>query len=278
MPAIPQQLRNDKYRFVLIRHHQKKPFEKGWPTTNNYRFNNPKLSNWIKGGGNYGVCCGYGDLVGIDSDNAEVAEAFEENIGSTFRVRSGSGRGFHDYVIIRGFERKVIFEKNGVHLGEAQYKGQQLVGPGSIHPSGGTYRIEQDVPILEITKEEFELAFEGFFRSTKISDRMASKSSHHYGQSDINKIPITAVLEIEGQWIGNEIHGVNPWHGAKTGSNFSINTEKNLWFCFRCNVGGNVAKAIALREGLISECNANLSREEFLKVLDIARNHYGLID
>ncbi|MDA1277738.1 MAG: bifunctional DNA primase/polymerase [Verrucomicrobia bacterium] len=278
MASIPHQLRKEDCRFVLIKRAEKKPFEKGWSKENNYRFDDPKLRTWIENGGNYGVCCGYGDLAGIDSDNPEIAEVFERNFGQTFRIRSGSGRGFHDYVTIRGLDGKVIFEKEGIHLGEAQFLGQQLVGPGSIHPSGGIYRIEHDVPILEINKHDFEKAFEGYFKKRKALDRLAIRESHDYGESDLNKIPLTAILEIKGRWIGNEIHGVNPWHGAKTGTNFSINTEKNLWFCFRCGVGGNVAKAIALNEGIISECSAELGREDFLKVLNLARRKYGLID
>src|SRR5205823_14478938 len=118
-----------------------------WTTENNYRFDNPQLANWLKRGGNYGVCCGHGNLVVVDSDDLLIAERSEKCLGPTFRVRSGSGRGFHDYFAIEGLRKKEIFECDGKRLGEAQCVGQMVVGPSSVHPSGGIYEIVNDLPI-----------------------------------------------------------------------------------------------------------------------------------
>jgi len=134
---IPRELQRPEFRFLLIPRGSKAPCEKAWTTTNNYRFDDPKLIAWLARGGNYGVCCGFGELVGIDADDPVISEIFEQHFGPTFRVRSGSGRGFHDYAIVHGMREKQLFELDGKHLGEAQYLGQQLVGPGSLHPSGG---------------------------------------------------------------------------------------------------------------------------------------------
>jgi hypothetical protein len=42
------------------------------------------------------------------------------------------------------------YPENPLHLGEIQSKGQQVVGPGSIHPNGNPYEIIDDLPITEI--------------------------------------------------------------------------------------------------------------------------------
>jgi hypothetical protein len=91
---IPWQLQRPEFRFVLIPRGSKAPWDKDWPTINNYPFDDPKLMAWLMHGGNYGVCCGFGNLVGIDADDPIVAELFERHFGPTFRVGSGSGRGF----------------------------------------------------------------------------------------------------------------------------------------------------------------------------------------
>ena len=149
---------------MLIPRRSKAPCEKSWNRANNYRFDDPKLRAWLQRGGNYGVCCGFGDLVGLDADDPLISSIFEQQFGPTFRVRSGSGRGFHDYVVVRGMQAKQVFERNGKHLGEAQFSGQQLVGPGSVHPAGGFYTVVRDLPILELDSVSFMKAFEGFLR------------------------------------------------------------------------------------------------------------------
>ena len=209
---------------MLIPSRSKAPCEKAWSTTHNYCFNDPKLTNWLEQGGNYGVCCGFGNLVGIDADDPIIAEAFEQHFGPTFRVRSGSGRGFHDYAIIHGLREKQIFERNGQHLGEAQYLGQQLVGPGSVHPSGGRYRIVQDLPIVELDAAAFLKGFEGFLRPrVKRNMGRPSRWPPTRVSDELQSIPLTAVIGLRGVRCGEEIHGVNPWHGSTTGRNFSLN-------------------------------------------------------
>ena len=275
--TIPRQLQHPEFRFVLIPRGSKAPCEKHWTTINNYRFDDPKLRAWLERGGNYGVCCGFGELVGLDADDPLIAECFEQHFGPTFRVRSGSGRGFHDYVVVRGMRAKQVFEHNAKHLGEAQFLGQQLVGPGSVHPSGGLYTVVRDLPILELDCAGFMKAFEGFLRPRvkTLTGSQANWPRRGVGR-DLQSIPLTAVISLRGVRCGQEIQGANPWHGSTTGHNFSLNTVLNVWHCFRCNAGGGVAKAIALNEGLTSHCDDALSLEVFRRVIEIARKEYLL--
>jgi hypothetical protein len=40
---------------------------------------------------------------------------------------------------------------NPLHLGEIQWKGQQVVGPGSIHPNVNRYEVIDDTEIATIS-------------------------------------------------------------------------------------------------------------------------------
>ena len=86
MITIPKQLQKDCYRFILLRPRDKIPIEKGWQTTNNYRYDDPKLLSHIERGGNYGVCTGYGNLLVIDCDNPVIEKMVEDNFPQTFKV------------------------------------------------------------------------------------------------------------------------------------------------------------------------------------------------
>src|SRR6266566_1038000 len=219
---IPRQLERPEFRFVLVQERAKRPVERQWTTTNNYRFDRPKLQDWLAKRGNYGVCCGYGHLVVVDSDDRFIAERSQEKLGATFRVRSGSGRGFHDYITIEGMQKKEIFERNGKHLGEAQFVGQMVVGPGSVHPSGGIYQITNDAPILTVTGERLRAAFQEFIRAEKKTYSFPKPNQMSETRDTLQSLPLTAVLyDFKGVCKGRYVQGKNPWHSAKTGTNFT---------------------------------------------------------
>src|SRR5207249_1675160 len=176
-----------------VQERAKRPVERQWTTTNNYRFDRPKLQDWLAKRGNYGVCCGYGSLVVVDSDDPSIAERSKEKLGVTFRVRSGSGRGFHDYFTVEGMQKKEIFERDGTHLGEAQFVGQMVVGPGSIHPSGGLYEIVNDGSIRDVTVQKFKSAFQDLFRVQK-SYELPRRELSNESRDTLQSLPLTAVL------------------------------------------------------------------------------------
>src|SRR6266566_3181144 len=263
---IPRQLERPEFRFVLVQERAKRPVERQWTTTNNYRFDRPKLQDWLAKRGNYGVCCGYGSLVVVDSDDPSIAERSQEKLGATFRVRSGSGRGFHDYFTVGGMQKKEIFERDGKHLGEAQFVGQMVVGPGSVHPSGGLYEIVNDAAIRNVTVEKFRSAFQELIRVQKNYELPQSELSNA-PRGTLQSLPLTAVLyDFRDRRKGRYLQGENPWHGARTGTNFTIDTESNLWTCWRCHCRGGVARAIALKHGLLANCPEILTRAEYRRV------------
>ena len=277
MKVIPPQLQDLQFRFALVNRGTKTPAENYWTTLNNYPYDHPKLQRWIAGGGNYGVLCGYGNLAVIDADHPLVSKVMDELFGEAFRVRSGSGRGFHDYLIVRSLERKILLKKETKHYGDVQWAGQMVVGPGSLHPCGGIYEVVRDLPIPTVEAKDLLAAFKDFIRPTIVTDYVPKTYSGK--ATDLQSIPLTAILhDFKGRWTGKWMHGKNPWHGARSGFNFSLSTTENYWHCHHCGCSGGVARAIALNEGIIHDCADTLTRDQFLAVLKIAREKYGLID
>src|SRR6266496_1993681 len=191
--GIPRQLERPEFRFLLVQERAKRPVESQWTTINNYCFDGRKLRDWLSKGRNYGVCCGYGHLVVVDSDDRLIAERSQEKLGATFRVRSGSGRGFHDYFTVEGMRKKEIFERDGKHLGEAQFVGQMVVGAGCLHPSGGLYEIVNDATILTVTVEHFKEAFGDFLRVQK-SYNLPKRELINEQSATLQSLPLTAVF------------------------------------------------------------------------------------
>ena len=51
---------------------------------------------------------------------------------------------------------------------------------------------------------------------------------------------------------GNEVRGSHPFHDSKTGDNFSVNTQSNVWKCWRHETGGGPLELYAMKNGIIS--------------------------
>lgn len=114
-------------------------------------------------------------------------------------------------------------------------------------------------------------------QKTIYENRPEVKKENYEYEEDINSIQLTDIISTSSlKRRGNEYQGSNPWHGSDSGTNFTVNTLKNVWHCFRCNVGGSSAQAIALNRGIISSCDEKLGSEKFKQVLNIAQNEYGL--
>jgi len=142
---IPEQLRNSNFGFVKLGYHSKIPFEKDW-TNRPYKYD--VINKWFASGKNYGIICGIGDLIVIDTDDEILSEVMMRDAPQTFTVRTT--KGFHFYFLSTIRKKKIIFKKDKKHLGELISCGGQVVCPLSIHPSGATYSIERNLPIYHL--------------------------------------------------------------------------------------------------------------------------------
>lgn len=266
---IPEQLKD--CRFCKIKKGEKAPFEHGWQNKI-YSYN--LISNYFPKY-NYGILCGHNELGVLDDDTKDkrLMKLFDENFKETFHVRG------HYYMKLNGWDcRKIIFYDGKEHLGELQGLGTQVVGAGSLHPSGEYYEIKKNIPILEISFKDFEKVF-GKYMKKKETKKQKLKIIKWNGD-DINRIPIQNVLSpISSSKSKNSNQGTHPIHGSSTGANLTINPSDNTWYCFRCQSGGGIWTAIAVSESIIS-CsqakNYNFSKEEKKEVIKIAHEKYGL--
>jgi hypothetical protein len=278
---IPKQLQKEDYRFVLLKPNSKSPMEKKWTVENNYAFGKSRLISHLSDGGNYGVLCGKGNLVCLDIDDFSVVEKIEKEIPETFTIKTGSGKRHYYFETDIPMNKVVLNKKENneeKHYGELQGAGSQVVGPNSTHPNGNKYEILKDIEIVKIEVFKLLNILKPYTDELQKAEKDIQFENKSYGDTGIHSIPITSVFNMSGFKKGSngEFFGTNPWHGSTTGTNTWINPNKNVGYCFRCNEGLSITKIIALNNNIITSCKDNISKEDFLKVLEIAHQKYGL--
>jgi len=264
LERIPPALRNGSFRFVPILNGHKKPEGKRWSTEANYPFGHAVLAGYLAEGHNYGMLTGVGNLVVLDVDDIARLGALGiiRQLPETFTVRTGRG-GLHFYFFCPGLQDKIILEDpelkdsegDPLHLGELQALGQQVVGPGSIHPNGNRYEIINDLPIATISKDSLLQILSPLKQiSTHEAEQARTARRRRSGGSFLgDNIPIENVAWPKDvkERAGTEIRGSHPLHGSTSGKNFAINTSKNCWHCFRHRSGGGPLEWIAVMKGII---------------------------
>jgi hypothetical protein len=153
---LPKQLQSLEFRFVKLK--GKVPFEKSWQS--GYKFNDDKIRAWLSLENNIGVIGGWGKLRIQDIDNEELGKELIDKF-NTFTVKTGSG-GYHFYF-------KSDTDKNFVlkdDLGEFRANNYQVVAPNMKHPNGNFYTVVRDVPIREISQDEFMSIIKPYMRET----------------------------------------------------------------------------------------------------------------
>jgi len=236
--------------------------EHGW-VDNPYRADDPELLEWLAAGGNYGVICGKG-LHEIDLDDANLIRKFESGV-ETFTVKSGSGHGRHYYVNTNitdnGSISEVLEDGSIKNLGNIQFKNKHVVGPGSVHYTGGVYKIIKDIDIAWVEKSLIEKIFGKMLKWSRVSMKIAGDWAQKENDLIGSEIPIKNIIdnfdELKELNPG-EYQGQHPVHGSSTGINFNVNVDKNCWHCFRCNSGGGPLSWLAVKHKLI-RCDEAIS-------------------
>lgn len=264
-------------KYIKLREHgpeSKKPAEQWRKEENQYELD--EVRGWLVSGHNIGLVCGFDDICVLDIDAPSIVDELGIKPYVTKAVKTGSG-GWHLYYRIKNAKKVIIYAKDGTHLGELQATGQYVVAEDSTHPNGNKYRcVNPDEPILEVTQEELLLLFRG---KCKLSDEAKPKpvfrEFRNEREDELGSLRIEDVWDARVTEEGNgQLFAVHPIHGSSTKTNLVINPSKNCWKCFRCQSGGGVALAIAVKYGLIDCADAKpgaLRGEKYLEVLRIAR-------
>jgi len=245
---IPLQLKSLK--FCRIKKGSKAPFEKDW-TNKSYSYEEIlKFKNE-----NYGVLCGYGNLAVIDCDNDSLSLMVSKMLPETFSVRTGGG-GTHFYYFIPELKKKEILSLDGVHLGEVQSYGTQVVGAGSIHPNGNEYEIINNVGIKKLSLAELKEVIGGYMKEGSSLEEPKNIEDHKVGK-ETGKLTkeISSEVNFEELLIGYglEKKGENwncPFHKSEGGQCLSVDEEKGIFNCFHCGWKGNIISFVSKVEDL----------------------------
>lgn len=273
----------------------KVPLEREWQKVeNSYRWNEPEFQEYLNlkdAKGNiittgYGWATGYGNVAVVDSDHPAIKKLMLGQMPKTLTVRTGGGKGHFHFVFECKIKGKItlINDKKGDHYGEVQYQGQQVIGPGSTHPSGNKYTIVRDLPIAKITAKKLITTLKPYLTADDLRLYF-----HRKGEEIIEDEPPYEIVSIKPllkrikglTQHGDEYVGSHPTHGSTTGHNFNINIKKNKWHCFRHHVGGGPIALVAVLEKIIKceECGKGseaFTEEKILKAKKIAKKKYGL--
>ena len=244
----------------------KRPFEMGW-TKRIYDYET--ASQWRKNPDldfiNYGVIAGINDLGIFDDDSHDkrLMKLYHKHFPKTYRVRD------HNYIFLKGWNgNKITFNDGGKKIGEVQGRNTQAVSVGSKHPSGETYELVNDLPIVEIDFKEFQKVFNIYMKQISITPKPETSD---WKGDDIKDIPITSIFSSELVKC--------PSCGCKSGTNFQVYPESNSYFCYHEWTGGGIWEAIAISER-IKSCSdigiSCLSESESRQILEVAYNKYGL--
>tara|TARA_Y100000034_G_scaffold129233_1_gene185324 strand:+ start:5560 stop:8082 length:2523 start_codon:yes stop_codon:yes gene_type:complete len=233
---IPNQLKKEEFRFVLLKEKDKIPFEKDWQTTTNYKFNDQKLIDHIKSGGNYGCIGGFGKLLIIDFDDKVFEKEVKPLLPETMTVLTGSG-GTHLYYFCENTTSFKVLDQEKNTLADIQGKGKQVVAPGCTHPNGNKYQVLNDSEIKKISYNNLQLVFSKYMKKNKVKNQNKLTEDRIVEQIK-REIGISSVMNEYGYDNSRNPTMCQLGHGSKGGACFSWNNE--LWNCFHCDEGGDV--------------------------------------
>jgi hypothetical protein len=118
-----------------------------------------RIKSWLNRGGNYGVVPqSSNDLVIYDVDSEEMSRILNQELPSTFRVRSGGndyGEHWYYQCAEADSQRNWDTPEGGVNV-----KNWQVVAPGSIHgETGNEYEVIDDSEIATISANQYQTVY-----------------------------------------------------------------------------------------------------------------------
>jgi len=283
--GIPEQLRG--CQFILVKPKDKPAIEKGWQTTANYAYDDPRLLAHIAAGGNYGVMPAGGVCI-LDADKTDrlMEMGVLDRLIETFVVRTGRKDGFGSHFYLRcpdaPAEKHILRDpETREDLGDLRGSGHPsfCVGPGSIHPSGGRYEIANDAPLLEIPWAELQALVVAPCTppQREITVPRIPRTPRSITISDALDLRVTDFLMPLNPTVRDtgEIEGVHPIHGSETGTNLTISADNQEWWCRRHETGGGPLEALAVAEKIIdcADARAGCLQGHWAEIFEALKAH-----
>lgn len=191
---------------------------------------------------------GYETLSKLESEHSKIPVT----LSARTSIQSGK-RGNHYYFNAPKGEFNL---KGTIGPGiDIKYSGY-VVAPPSLHQSGIRYEwVDGCDHIEDLPDWIFDLALKK--NKVNITDLKSCGFSEKGTFTDEYNLRVTDwLMPSDAIQAGDVIKGSHPVHGSTTGSNLSINTRDNTWFCFRCQSGGSGGDAYAVAKGIIDCCDA----------------------
>ncbi|MGV9142063.1 MAG: phage/plasmid primase, P4 family [Promethearchaeota archaeon] len=237
---IPDKLKKDEIRFVLVEKGGKRPFEPNWQNKH-IKYDNYQLNEHLKNDGNYGVIAGgKKNLIIIDFDNKELQDKLEKQLPKTFTVKTGSGL-HHKYYFSDKSESFKIFTEDMDTLADVQGEGKQAIGPNSIHPNGNKYEIIDNSKIAYIPYSEVEALIKPYDKKPKKEKKQFEKPRVNLTDDFLDKIKSNISFEEVLSSFGLDTSKNPtkcPFHSSKGGKCLGYNWETG--HCFHCNGSWNI--------------------------------------
>lgn len=229
---------NSKNRFIKVRKKLKAPLEQNWQAYNNYSFNDKKIQEWLKEGGNIGLATGFNGILVVDFDDKDFEKEVIPLLPETLTQESGSGGKHLIYQLLQGSSDSFkIMDKDKKTLADIQCKGKQIVIYPSIHPNGKQYSFINDKPIAKVNYSEIKAVFAKY---------MGEEQTHikkYNGDLTKQKPSLTKVLSDYGVDVTKNPTAC-PWHVSTGGKCFSFSESKGVWNCFHCDKSGDVIRFV----------------------------------
>lgn len=260
---IPKQIRD--FNFVL--NNGKQPIEKEWPKII-HGINDPILQQHLSEGKNYGVQSNNSFvkingidyvLVAVDFDKREFQDQVINKFPETFTTTSGSEKKcVHLLYACNKNQPFKVKDENLDTLADVIGAGNQIIAPGSKHPSGSIYTVVKDVPISFISYAELEALLKPYDKSSKTSKILekpfsSNEIDYDLSQKILNSILMNELLQECG--IDSSKNPTNcPFHSSRGGRCLSWNN--NVIHCFHCEKSWN-------KFSLVREAKKLTSKETF---------------
>lgn len=237
--------------------------KKGWEYPHHmdkYRFkaDDEVLNAYFEAGWGYGIACA-GDLAVVDVDEKHIVGEATDGLPETLWQVSGSGDGVHLFYFVEGMNTRQILhykeDDEWKHLGEIKCDPHgYVVGPGSVHPSGGVYGPLRGDSIETISKKELLNLLDDYIKPNTCNkceieldhgQRLCPECEEEFLESELSKQE-----ESKHQFYNLTPEDVIPWleagkrvphpvHGSDTGSNFMKMPDEDMFMCWRHNHGGS---------------------------------------
>ncbi len=205
---ITEQLKRSEYRFCLVQSKTKKPFEKEWQKGR--CFDDPKLLEHLKNGGNYGVIGGHGKLRILDIDNRELAIKVMEQL-RTFTIKTPGG-GYHFYFLSDYDKNHVLIDDKG----ELRANNYMVVGPGCYAEDlkkghKGSYNIARDTAINTLSTEQILKVIKPYMREESVSTTKTTKRDTTRSARDFREVMKLIILGKNKDEIFKEMQAFAKW-------------------------------------------------------------------